>query len=205
MAKKDIIPTRDGDLDTFEENFKAKYSAIATTLGIPAGEITTTLGIVSDHRTGYGNYMTKKSESKAAGEKNNLLKKASIAEIRRSAAELKRRPGYTNEIGAELRIIGIEEDIPPTSEWKPVLKGKVDGEKVIIEFGKEYSDGIKLMSMRGDETEFTFLSNDTYSPYFDTRPKLDSKKPESRKYQAWFILDDEVVGVPSDIVTVTVE
>jgi hypothetical protein len=205
MAKKDIIPTRDGDLDTFEENFKAKYPVAAAALGIDAGEITNTTTLVGNHRTAYGNYVAKKAEQKAAGEKNLLMKTASINEIRRAAAELKRRPGYTKEIGEELQIIGIDEDVPPTSEWRPVLKGKVDGEKVIIGFGKEFSDGIKLMSMRGEETEFTYLANDSYTPYYDTRPKLDAKKPENRQYQAWFILGDEIVGHPSDIITVTVE
>lgn len=204
MAKKDIIPARASELDTYEENFGAKYPTIAASVGIDAGDITNTTTIVSTHRHDYAAYSTKKAESKAAGEKNAASEKASISEIRRAAAELKRRPGYTNEMGAELRIIGIEEDIPPTSEWKPALKGKVDGHNVIVGFGKEHADRIQINSMRVEETEFQYLSDDTYPPYIDTRPKLDEAKPETRKYQAWFILKDEIVGVPSDIITVTI-
>ena len=42
MAKKDIIPHRDGDLDTYEENYETKYPTVAAGLGIDAGEITNT-------------------------------------------------------------------------------------------------------------------------------------------------------------------
>lgn len=204
MAKKDIIPTKDGNLDTFEEKYISLFPAIAAALGIEAAEITNTTTLVSGHRTAYKAMILKKADSKAAGEKNTLTKKLSVNEIRRSAGELKRRPGYTAEIGQELGIIGINEDIPSTDLWKPTLTAKIDGEKIIITFKKEFSDGVKIKSLRGAETEFTFLANDTFPPYYDTRPKLDADKPEKRQYQAWFIMGDEVVGIPSDILTVTV-
>ncbi len=49
--KTDFIPKRNGDLDSMEENFGDKYSAIASTLGIDAAEQTNTLNIIGSHRT----------------------------------------------------------------------------------------------------------------------------------------------------------
>jgi len=204
MAKKDIIPTKDGNLDTFEEKYVNQYPAIAAALGIDAAEITGSTTVITNHRTAFKAMILKKADSKAAGEKNTLTKKLSVNEIRRSAGELKRRPGYTAEIGQELGIIGIDETIPSTDLWKPTLSAKIDGDKIIINFKKDFSGGVKIKSCRNAETEFIFLANDTFPPYYDTREKLDADKPETRQYQAWFIMGDEVVGIPSDILTVTV-
>lgn len=202
--KNDIIPKKDGDLDGYEDNYESKYPGHATTLGIPALEITATTTIIGAHRTSYSTMLTKKAESKSAGEDNKSKKKLAIDEIRRTAKGLKTRPGYTTAIGEELRIIGIDEDIPPTSDWKPTFKVKLDGGIVVVSFLKEYSDGVKIYSKRTGDADFVFLANDTYPPYNDTRPKLEATRPETREYMMYFIYDDEQVGQPSDIVSITI-
>ena len=41
-------------------------------------------------------------------------------------------------------------------------------------------------------------------PYDDTRPKFDPALPEKREYIGYYILDDEIIGQPSDVLTITV-
>jgi hypothetical protein len=202
--KTDFIPKRNGDLDSMEENFEDKYPAIATTLGIAAAEQTNTLNIIGTHRTSYTTMISKIAEKKAAVEDNTAKKKTAITEIRRASKNLKSRPGYTEAQGDELGINGPEAPDIDTVNIKPILKGSTVGETAVVGFPLEGTDGLQLRSRRGSETEFTFLATDTHSPYDDTRPKLDSAQPEKREYIGYYILDDEIIGQPSDVLTITV-
>ncbi|MBK8554021.1 MAG: hypothetical protein IPL53_24430 [Ignavibacteria bacterium] len=75
---------------------------------------------------------------------------------------------------------------------------------MVIKFRKEGTDGIKIYSKRGAETDFTFLAVDTASPYNDNRLKLDPGKPEQREYYAYFFEVDSDVGQQSDVLKVVV-
>ena len=202
--KTDFIPKRNSDLDSMEENFVDKYPAIATTLGIDAAEQTNTLNIIGIHRTSHATMVSKIAEKKAAVDDNTAKKKTAITEIRRAAKNLKSRPSYTEAMGDELGINGPEAPQIDTVNIKPVLKGSTVGETAIGGFQLNGTDGMQFRSRRGSETEFTFLANDTHLPYHDTRPKLDPNKPEKREYIGWYILDDEIIGQPSDVLTITV-
>ena len=57
------------------------------------------------------------------------------------------------------------------------------------------------MCKRGDETEFTMLSIVMQNKFKDTRPNLETGVPEIRKYCAWYIKNDELIGQMSDEVT----
>ena len=148
--------------------------------------------------------VSKKAEKKAAVEDNTAKKNAAITEIRRAAKNLKSRPGYTEAMGDELGINGPEAPHIDTVNIKPVLKGSTVGETAMVGFQLNGTDGLELRSRRGSETEFTFLANDTHPPYHDTRPKLDPTKPEKREYIGYHMLDDEIIGQPSDVLTITI-
>lgn len=202
--KTDYIPKRDGDLDSMEENFIDKYPAIATALGIDAAEQTDTLNIIGTHRTSFTTMVSKKAEKMAAVEDNNAQKKTAITEIRRAAKNLKTRPGYTEAQGDELGINGPESADIDTVNIKPVLEGSLVAETAVVDFELSGTDGIQIRSKRGSETEFIFLAADTHPPYNDTRTKLDPSQPEKREYITYYILDDEIIGQPSDVLTITV-
>ena len=204
MAKTDFIPKRDGDFDSFEENFLDKYPVIATALGINAAEQTDTINIITDHRTAYTTMVSKKAEKIAAVQYNTDKKKTAITEIRRAAKNLKSRPDYTEAQGDELGIYGPESPDIDTVNIKPILEGSTVGETAVVNFELNGTDGLQLRSRRGSETEFTFLATDTHPPYDDTRPNLDPALPEKREYIGYYILDDEIIGQPSDVLTITV-
>ena len=204
MPKTDYIPLRNGDLDSFEENYADKYTAIATTLGIDVAEQANTLNTINEHRTSYTTMISKIAEKKAAVEDNTSKKKTAVTEIRRASKNLKTRPGYTEAMGDELGINGPEAPDIDTVNIKPILKGSTVGETAVVDFELKGTDGLQLRSRRGSETEFTFLGTDTHPPYDDTRPKLDPALPEKREYIGYYILDDEIIGQPSDVLTITV-
>ena len=119
---------------------------------------------------------------------------------------IKSHPNYTADIGKDLGIIGAD----PVSSFapekiQPVLKGKIVGtRKVEVKYTKGNLDGVILESKRGAETAFTILAQINKPTYTDDRPNLNPVLPETRQYRASGFINDVVVGVMSDIITITV-
>ena len=202
--KNDFIPIGNGDIDSFEENLIRKLAVHAPTLGLNPDEVTESINIINEHRAAFANMNSKKNESKSATEDNyNSLSKA-VNEIRRLAKQIKSSKTYTTGIGDDLGIIGPDIASKETVVMKPSLKANINGHEVVIKFRKDGTDGIKLYSKRGAETEFTFLAVDTASPYNDTREKLEASKPEQREYYAYYFVSDSDVGQQSDVLKVIV-
>ena len=65
-------------------------------------------------------------------------------------------------------------------------------------------DAIKLFSKQGAESTFSFIAVYTSSACTDTRAKLDPSNPEERQYYAFYLSDDEAIGLQSDIITIVV-
>lgn len=147
---------------------------------------------------------SKKNEAKSATEENNRQRENSLAEFRRIARQIKSSKTYTTAIGEDLGIIGSDVAEKDTAVMKPSLTAKVNGHEVKLKFRKEGTDGIKLYSRRGNETEFTFLALNTASPFTDSRDKLDSAKPEQREYYCYFFDTDTEIGVQSDVLKVVI-
>ncbi len=123
------------------------------------------------------------------------------ARFRALAAQIKTNPAYTQAMGEDL---GIVADESTTTLTKPTLSLKLVGTEPVVGFKKLSSDGIKLYSKRGAETDFSFLAVDTRSPYVDNRPNLVPGTTEKRTYQAYFIVNDAVVGGVSDDISIKV-
>jgi hypothetical protein len=63
-------------------------------------------------------------------------------------------------------------------------------------------DGVYIDSQRADETVWTRLDFDMRSPYEDARAPLVAGKPEERRYRLIYFIDNQIVGVWSDVITV---
>ena len=115
--------------------------------------------------------------------------------------QIKANPAYTEAMGEDLGIVAPQDTTELTA---PKLTVKLEGGVPVISFVKSKSDGIRLYSKRGSETEFTFLAVDTRSPYTDSRPNLTPDTAETSQYYAYFIRADEQVGSQSDVVEISV-
>lgn len=202
--KNDFIPRRDGDLDSFEENFMSKIDVHAASLQLDPAEVTSTKNIVLDHRNAFSSMNSKKAESMSATEHNRLTKENAVEELRRFAKKMKASKQYTKAIGDDLRIIGSDSLLPDRDQLKPVLKASYNGQQVIIKYRKNACDGIRLYSKVGAETEFTFTAIETGTVYTDPRPKADAGKPEQREYYAIYLVNYTDVGQSSDVVKIVV-
>lgn len=203
MAKKNYLPQRKDELDTWEEVFEANVEAEALTLGFDAAEILALKNIITEHRTAFGEMESKKAEKKAAVEANDIKEQAARDAIRASAKRMKAHPNYTTEKGDSLGIEGPESVLDPPN-MKPSLTVSLEANKPLVDFKKEELSGISLYRRRAAETVFTFLAKDTYPPYLDSEPNLVEGQPEAREYKAFFLDGDDEVGLESDVVKIVV-
>lgn len=113
---------------------------------------------------------------------------------------IKSSSGYTESIGTSLGIV--------VSNYKrevgvPKLSVRLNTNQAELRFRKGDTHGARIFSRRGNETEFTFTAVDTRSPYVDKRPNLVLGQPEVRQYYIYLFLDDKLVGMQSQIVSIT--
>ena len=204
MSLKDFIPGRDGDLDAYEQNFANKMALHADTLAMDPAEVAKIRSNINNHRMAYANVISKRAESKSATEDNQGKKVLAVNELRRAAQMIKSLSNYNASIGDDLQIIGPKKPVKDITGLKPVLSTKLNGLEVKVKYTKEEMHGVKLYSRRSTESEFVFLGISILSPYVDSRPKIDSSKPEQREYYAVLFDDVNEVGKRSDIVRATV-
>lgn len=203
MARQDYVPDKDGDFLSFMNNFKTQVAALAATFGLTAGEVAAVDTDYATFNTKLTTLNTKKAEQQAAATDKQTTRKSVVSRVRALGNRLKAHPSYTAALGQQLGIVGPE-DTTDLTQSKPTLQAvSVNPGVVTIGFNKSISSGIRLLAKRGTEAAFTLLAIDTESPYVDTRANA-AAGPETRLYQAQYILGDDPVGNLSDVLTVTV-
>ncbi|MEO8664646.1 MAG: hypothetical protein ABI462_04040, partial [Ignavibacteria bacterium] len=98
MSKVDFIPSRDGDLDAYEQNFVNKLAVHAPVLAIDPAEATLIRTNINNHRLAFANAISKRAESKSAGEENTSKRIKAVNDMRRAAKMIKSLTNYTNTI-----------------------------------------------------------------------------------------------------------
>lgn len=128
---------------------------------------------------------------------------ANEAAIRLMVRNWKTLPGYPAS-GSE-GVLGLKgtEPVEPPDLYKTVLKASVAGGQVKIEFVKGRADAVAIYTRLRGTAAWTKLAEDTGSPYIDTRPLADPNVPEVREYMGMGVEDNQEIGLPSDIVSVT--
>jgi hypothetical protein len=199
----DYMPRRDGDLDKWEDNFKTKLAIHGATVGLLPAEITGSDDVIDAHKASFLEVVTIKETARSKVAANNANKNAMRDYVRPMVQRIKNHPNYTEEIGKDLGVIGAASTVD-YSTAKPVLKVLKGAGGITIDFNKSEFDGIKIYSRRGNETEFSFLANDTNPPYLDTRTNLNSADAELREYYAVYYLNDDPIGLESEVYKITV-
>lgn len=204
MAKQDYIPKPDGDLIAWHDNFKTQVVVLAATFGLVAADTDALTATNTDLHTKFNASQAAKATAQAKNTEKSAAFKTGVNSARALANRIKAHPAYTEAFGQQLGVIGPEDTTDLTQE-QPTLKAvAVNPGSVSIGFNKSVSSGVRLLSKRGAETMFTLLAIDTESPYIDTRANLVLGNPESRQYQAQYLIGDDAVGNLSDVLSVTV-
>ena len=118
--------------------------------------------------------------------------------IAKMVQRIKASPNYTEAIGHDLGIIGSEHIIDPAS-MKPVLKLVFEGAAVQVQWIKGHAGAVRIEKDSG--AGFQFLAIDSVPDYTDTTPITAAA---TWKYRAMYIINDELVGQWSDVVSINV-
>ncbi len=119
------------------------------------------------------------------------------------AARIKKHPGYTEPMGADLSIIGAEQVIDLNS-LKPQLKITLRSGQPNLGWIKQGMDGLEILVDRNDGKGFVFLAFATIPDYLDNAPLPAPGTSAVWKYKAIYRLSDERAGEWSDVATISV-
>ena len=119
-------------------------------------------------------------------------------------ANIKTNTAYTKEMGVDLAIIGSAKTIDWATAQPKKVKVSSNAGAVHGSFLKAQATGGRIECKRGVETIFTTVTNVSGAKFTDDRHNLVVGVPETRQYRIWYLLKDELAGVVSDIVTITV-
>lgn len=114
---------------------------------------------------------------------------------------IKKAANYSTTIGEDLRIIGDEDTFDPAT-FKPGLTVENTQQGRLLKFEKENTDGVNVYSREKGQTVWTLLGRDNFSPYLDARIFA---RPTALEYKVTSVIQDEEIGVDSDIVEITTE
>ncbi len=228
MTKTYFIPTTDKGKLVWLNNFNLKLIAYATILGILAPALL----IVSNDNKAFAYMVAFKTAVKKFAKATTLfLKKLSTALPETALAaypifpgagvvptavpvgifpriailvrQLKANTDCTDAMKEDLGITGTDID-PAFATAKPDLTMIITGGFPKGKYKRAQTNGIHVEEKRGTATAFAYLLTANKPTFIDTRPNLVPGQAEIRQYRAWFIVNDVVVGVVSNIVTISV-
>lgn len=198
----DFIPPADDAKIIWLTNLRDTIDAHATTLGITAARVTQIKAWCNDLIAQINATNTAKQAWLAAAATKATQQTASLGGLRGEINQWKANPACTDAIEAALKIVGSGSDFDPDT-FKAEITAEVISGHVRIKFKKGQTHGINLYSRLKGQSAWKFVSRDTNSPYDDFTALAVAGTPEVREYQAYGVLNDEQIGLASDIVSVT--
>ncbi len=182
-------------------NYKTKIAVYAATLGLTAAETAAEIQHCDDIITAINAITTKSNELKSARGAKKVTDKVQLVALRSSIGRHKLHTAYNDSIGGELGIIASSTSFDPTT-YKASLNVEIFGGHVRLKFTKRGADGINVYHRRKTEVDWSFLARVTKSPFDDHITLAVPNQPEHWEYRAYGVINDEEIGIASDIVEV---
>ena len=225
MAKAPFLPKDEPGKRAWLSNFAAKLSTYAATVAVAPAEVAQVqadslfFGYVYDAHDQHTKTTRDWTAYKSALRSGDMLGNLPVAPVavvpppavpanifgRASAlaVRIKKHPNYTDAMGQDLGIIGAEQVIDYNS-LKPVLDLTVQAGHPNIGWTKQGTDGLELLTDRGDGKGFVYLAFDTVPDYLDTAPLPAPGASIVWKYKGIYRESDEQVGQWSDVSSLSV-
>jgi hypothetical protein len=229
MKKKPYLPGPEDQRVTWLNNFASKIGNYAAMFGITAAELTMIAGFAAMYAYIIGLMQTVETFKEDLTTYKNILSRApsgtplgapptvTIPVAPATTASgiftviggiVQRIKGYKNvyttAIGQDLGIIGDEISFDQNTYKMDIKGAQWTNQGVKVTFVKGEVEGANVYSRINGVGNFVKLGFDGSSPYVDTRPLSVPGNPENREYLVKPVLDDEEIGLPSDVVSVTV-
>ena len=139
-----------------------------------------------------------------AKSKESTVEATQLPLLRALIRNWKTRPAYAAS-GSEgvLKLKGSAEPAFDPATYKPVIKLSIEAGKIKVSFVKAGPDSLTIyMRLRG-QTKFHRLAAESQTPYYDTTPLAVDGVPEVREFMARGMIDNDEIGLDSDIVSIT--
>jgi hypothetical protein len=182
-------------------NYKTKIVIQVPVLGLTAAEVAEEVQWCVDIIDMINNITTKAGELKSARGTKKAGDKVQLAALKARIGRHKLHPAYNEGVGGELGIIGSSSGFD-VATYKAVLVTEIFGGHVRLKFTKRGADGINVYHRRRTEVDWQFLARVTKSPFDDHINLAVANQPEHWEYRAYGVVDDEEIGIASDIVEV---
>ena len=199
----DFIPSADDAKIIWLTNLRDTIDAHATTLGITTARVTQIKAWCNDLIDEINATNTAKQAWLSAAAAKTTQEATSLAGLRGEINQWKPNPNMTPAISAALKIVGTDGGFDPNTYKAEITKIEVIAGHVQIKWKKGPTHGINLYSRLKGQSAWHFVARDTNSPYDDYTALAVAGTAEVREYQAYGVLNDQQIGQPSDIVTVT--
>lgn len=195
-----FIPKTDAELAQWVANFRLKIPTVGALVELPATTITEAQDTAQLIEEGFEKSVVKKQEQQEAVAYKKVLRKREVKKLVSLAIAIKRSPLYTENMGRELGIIGIQSSAG-RAPLRPTLKLKTEVGYVAISFNKQRQKGITIYSrLKGSPGWETLVSGTSVSPFKDARPLQQEGVAETREYLARYWDNATEIGQESDIV-----
>lgn len=145
---------------------------------------------------------TAEAALKAKRQAEKLAEAAALPAYRLLVRNWKTRASFpASGVNETLKLTGSEAAFDP-STYKPEISVSIEAGKILIAFEKKGVDRMAVYCRLRGTPGWTKLGEDKSSPYYDTLPLANPNVPEVREYMARGIVDDQEVGLDSDIVSI---
>lgn len=200
MRKKDYIPKDKYQLGVWLADFLEDVKRNVNHYGINQEEIKALEVFVALYLADLKIEKDLIDQKRTQVKKTRFDRKTVIDFCRALAQKIKADSQYNEQVGEEFDIIGEEISFDPKT-FKPAISLRRVSNGVEVSFNKSQTDGVNIYRRVSGDNNFMFLAHDTYSPYIDTK-QMDNHA--TYEYQAWAIIKDKQIGIPSAVQIITV-
>ena len=193
-----FFPKEDPTLALWAKNYKERLVIYQVPLGLTAAEVTAEDALCDEIINSISAVKAQKGLLKSTVEAKNLTVATKGAELRHLISRNKNASGYTDAIGHDLGVIGSTVPFDP-SDFKPQISTSIFGGKVRIKFTKNGTQGINLYGRKKAGGDWGVIAKANKSPYDISMELADPNQPEHWEYRAFGVINDQEIGVPSDI------
>jgi hypothetical protein len=199
MKKKPFFPKSPKAMALWSQNYRTKIGARATALSMTPAEVAREIVICDSFIDAINSVEDLKTLLSGAYSARNSIIETLGQELRMDIKRHKTAEGYTNAIGSELGLIGSSTEFD-INTFKPVISVDPFGNGIHIRFTKKGVNNINIYHRKKGDEAFKLLTRAIKSP-FKYQPVLEiPSKPEHWEFRALGMINDEEIGLPSDIV-----
>ena len=198
---KGYYPSTNAGAVVWLTNYKAQIAIQGAILGMTAAQITNQQNFAQNLIDAIHDIEAKKAALAASVQNFRSAQTHFLAPLKIEIARYKTSATYTPAIGQLLGVISTHHTID-TATYKCKFTVEHFGGFVRIKFIKAGVEGVNIYRRRKGQTEWKFLARDTQSPYDNHIVLQTLGQPEHWEYQLFGVIEDQEIGLASDIVEV---